>query len=228
MLPLFGPLARKQYVSNIDSYSIATYAYNQLNGENKAEELKTMCANLLRYGAKAQLWKGYRTDALADANMTEAHKAYLNELDTVVFGDNNRRLADVESPTVTWGGKALMLDSKVVVRFVVNTTGYTGDLNDLSLHVSFVNVNGETESIVLTEHVLYDASRNFYSFDFDGLLAAELRTVMSVAVYKGETQVSETLEYSVDTFGNGKTGTLLTVMQAMVAYSDSARAFFAS
>lgn len=216
----------KQFVSKVDRYSIGTYAYNQLNGENKSDALKTMCANLLRYGAKAQLWKGYRTDALVDANMTDAHKAYLNELDSVAFGDNNRKLADVENPIITWGGKALMLDSKVVVRFVVNTTNYTGDLKDLSLRVSFVNINGVTEQVTLTEPVLYDASRSFYSFDFDGLLAAELRTVMSVAVYEGNMQVSETMEYSVDTFGNGKTGTLLAVMQAMVSYSDSAKAFF--
>ncbi len=218
----------RQYVSRVDRYSIGTYAYNQLNGENKSEALKAMCANLLRYGAKAQLWKGYRTDALVDANMTEAHRMYLNELDGVVFGNNNRRLADVQTPVITWGGKALMLDSKIVVRYVFNATNYTGDLSKLSLRVSFVNINGATENVVLTGPVLYDASRSFYSFDFDGLLAAELRTVMSVAVYEGDTQLSETLEYSVDTFGNGKTGTLLTVLQAMVAYSDSAKAFFSA
>ncbi len=216
----------RQYVSKVDRYSIGTYAYNQLNGENKSETLKAMCANLLRYGAKAQLWKGYRTDALVDANMTDEHKAYLNELDSVAFGDNNRKLADVEAPVVTWGGKALKLDSKIVVRYVINATNYKGDWNDLSLRIRFVNIHGQTETVVLTQCAVYDASRNYYVFDFDGLLAAELRTVMSVAVYEGETQVSETLEYSVDTFGNGKTDSLLTVMQAMVAYSDSAKAFF--
>lgn len=216
----------RRYVSNVDRYSIGTYAYNQLNGKDKPEELKALCANLLRYGAKAQLWKEYRTDALADANMTDAHKAYLNDLDSVVFGSNNRTLTDIEDPVITWGGKALRLDSKIVVRFVMNTTNYTGDLKNLSLHVSFVNIKGEKETVVLTEHTVYDASRNFHVFDFDGLLSAEMRSVLSAAVYEGDTQLSPTMEYSIDTYGKGKTGMLLIVTQAMVAYGDSAKAFF--
>ena len=158
--------------------------------------------------------------------MTDAHKAYLNDLDSVVFGSNNRTLTDIEDPVITWGGKALRLDSKIVVRFVMNTTNYTGDLKNLSLHISFVNMKGEKETVVLTEHTVYDASRNFHVFDFDGLLSAEMRSVLRAAVYEGDTQLSPTMEYSIDTYGKGKTGMLLIVTQAMVAYGDSAKAFF--
>lgn len=224
---LYMMKGEQEYYSKTDVYSVATYAYRQLNTSSD-ENLKRMCADLLQYGAKAQLWKNYRTDALVDAAMTQEHKAYLTDLSTVTFNKNNQTIQDVADPSVTWGGKALKMETKVTVRFVMNTTNYKGNPEDLSLHISFTNVNGVTEKVILTEHVLYDASRNFYSFDFDGLLASELRAVMSVAVFEGDTQVSPTLKYSVDTFGNGKTGTLGTAVQAMIAYSDSALAYFSS
>jgi hypothetical protein len=49
---------------------------------------------------------------------------------------------------------------------------------------------------------------------------------MSVAVMNGNTQVSETMEFSVDTYGNNITGNLLTLCKAMLAYSDAAKAQF--
>lgn len=218
----------EEYVSAVDRYSIATYAYTQLNKATASDVLKEMCANLLQYGAKAQLWKNYRTDALADSAMTQVHRSYLTDLNTVAFGQNNTTLNDVSNPTVTIAGKALSLDSKVVVRFVMNVTNYSGNVDQLSLRISYVNVSGENKTVVLTDPKLYNAAKNYYAFDFDGLLSAELRTVLSVAVYNGNTQLSPTAVYSVDTYGNGKTGTLLTVMQAMIAYADSAKAFFAN
>jgi hypothetical protein len=60
----------RDYASHADSYSIATYAYNQLNKGNASKALKTLCADLLRYGAAAQTYKGYRTDALATEALT--------------------------------------------------------------------------------------------------------------------------------------------------------------
>ncbi|MBQ2444981.1 MAG: hypothetical protein II272_00935 [Oscillospiraceae bacterium] len=216
----------KDYVSPTDFYSIATYAYSQLNSATKPEALKEVCANLLQYGAKAQLWKGYRTDALADSAMTDAHRAYLTDPATVTFGNNKKYLGDLSDPTVSIVGTPLRLDSKIVVRYIVDMTRYAGSMEDLSLHVSYVGNDGTAKTVILTESELYLEERNYYAFHFDGLLAAELRTVMSVAVYERDTQISETMEYSIDTYGNGKTGTVLTLMQAMIAYGDSAEAFF--
>ena len=73
---------------------------------------------------------------------------------------------------------------------------------------------------------MYNNNANYYAFTFDKLTAAELRTVMSVAVYNGNTQVSETMQFSVDTYGNNISGTLLTLCKAMLAYSDAAKAQF--
>ncbi len=214
------------YISTPDVYSIATYAYSQLNKSSTEESLKALCANLLRYGTVTQLYKNYCTDRLPDGKLTEAQRAYLTELSTTVFDDVDRNLDDLAQPTVTWVGKSLILDSKVTLRFIFQAPSYTGDPTKLSLRVTYKNTRGETVTARVEGAELYQAEKSRYAFDFDGLLAAELRSTLSVAVYAGEDRISPTIEYSASTYGNGKEGELLTVCQALMAYSDLAKAYF--
>jgi hypothetical protein len=223
---LYGTKDGQPYYSPVDDYAVADYAYAVLNMSSGDGEVKTLCADLLRYGAKAQIYKNYRTDALADAKMTEVQKAYLSDLEAVTFGNNNRILADVENATVTWAGKTLNLDSKVELKFVFNPAKYTGDLNDLTLRVSYQDIEGQTKSFTVENAELYSASMGVYAFTVDTLLAAELRAVVSVQVYEGDTPVSCTLQFSADTYGNNQKGDLLTLCKAMLAYSDAAKAQF--
>ena len=216
----------RTYTSDTDEYSVAAYAYAQLNKSNSTEALKTLCAELLRYGAKTQLYKGYRTEALADADMTPGQLALLTELDTITFGNNNQDKNDLPTAPITWEGKSLDLNSKVTLKYIFSTSHYTGSVADLSLRVSYVNIEGDMVSNTVTAAKVYNASKNWYVFDLDTLLAAELRTVVSAAVYHGDTQVSSTLVYSADTYGNNKSGSLLTLCKALFSYSDSAKSFF--
>ncbi len=215
----------KPYCSNADHYSVATYAYSQLGKNTTTDALMTLCADLLRYGAQAQIFKGYRTDSLCDSAMTEAQKAYLTDLSTVVFGNTAAESGDMNAPAVTWVGKALDLNSKVTVRFVCNAASYGGDPTDLTMEVLYRDHAGVEQRKILTDPVPY-GNPGQYAFSFDGLLAAELRTVLCVTVYDGYTQLSNSYLYSADTYGNGKSGTLLDLCRALFAYSDSAKAYF--
>ncbi len=214
------------YVSATDNYSIATYAYNQLKKSAASESLKKLCANILQYGAKAQVFKGYRTDSLADTQLSEEHKLYLTNLETVTINDYNKTIEDAEAPVIAWVGKTLSLESKVVVRFIVDTTHYTGSPGDLSLQIAYTNVEGQSVTTVLTNPTLIEAEKNWYVFDFAQLGAAELRSILSAKVFAEEQQVSSTIEYSVETYCNGKTGALGDLCKAMLAYSDCAKNFF--
>ncbi len=64
----------RTYYWKPDTYSIAQYAYTQLGKTGISTELQALCAELLRYGATAQIFKDYRTDALADRDMTVEHR----------------------------------------------------------------------------------------------------------------------------------------------------------
>ena len=215
----------RSHYSNTDVYSVAQYAYGQMGKSNASQELKTLCAELLRYGACAQTYKDYRTDFFADKALTQEQTALLAELDTVEFGSTNRTLSDLDSPVAQWVGKALILDSKVTLRYVVEPRT---DAEDISVQVRYLDCEGAEQTVILTEGKPYGNKAGCYSFDLDCLLAAELRTVLSAAVYAGETRISNTLEYSIDTYGKGKTGDLGTLCKALLAYSDAAKTFFAN
>ena len=217
---------KQEYVSKPDSYSIVTYALNQLNKDGAAQKLKALCADLLRYGASAQMFKGYRTDALATASMTAAHEGYLSNLNTVTFGNTNTVYNDLTNPMITWAGKTLNLGSKVVVKFVFNAGVYTGNISNLTLRMIYRDNSGAYRTVTLTNPTVYSEANRQYAFEFDGLMAAELRTPLSVAVYNEDTQLSQTLQYSPDTYGNNKTGALGDLCKALFAYSDSAKKYF--
>ncbi len=220
----YGIKDGQPYYSNADVYKISDYAYSQLNKTSAPDSLKTLCADLLRYGAKAQLFKGYRTTALADSNMTDAHRAYLSDTEAVTFGNTNKVLDDLPNAPIAWAGKGLDLDSKVCLKFIFNPAGL--DLGELTLKVSYKDLYGEEMRLTLTDPYDYSGNGILYAFTLDALLASELREVVSVQIYHGDTPVSPTLQYSADTYGNNKTGNLLDLCKALVAYGDSAKRYF--
>ena len=89
-----------------------------------------------------------------------------------------------------------------------------------------IGADGTEKTVILDECENYIAGTNYYVFDLEALLAAELRTVITAAVYEGDTQISTTMQYSVDTYGVPTTGTVRALCQAMLAYGDSAFAYF--
>jgi hypothetical protein len=191
-------------------------------------KMLTLCADLLRYGAEAQSFKGYRTDALVDASMTAQQRAYLSNTEALTFTATDSYLGDNDIPFVTWVGKTLDLGSKVGMKFVFNTANYVGNIADLTMKVSYKGSNGDTKTVILTDVEVYSAANSYYSFTFYGLLASELRTIVDVAIYEGETQLSETLRYSAETYASKTAGTALEPLtRALFAYSDSAKAYFA-
>ena len=62
----------KAYYSNVLKYSVLEYAYTMLgkigNAASSDAKLKTLLENMLTYGASAQTYLNYRTDALANAS----------------------------------------------------------------------------------------------------------------------------------------------------------------
>lgn len=228
---LRGQKDNVSYVSPTDHYCVATYAMSQLNNPDAPAKLKTLCADLLRYGAATQRFKGYRTAAPADASMTPEHRAYLTELDTVIYGDHGLEISNGPAPSFAWVGKSLNLESRVALTFRFRQTDPTLRDEEWKVVVQYRNSQGEqiiyeTDSSELTQILMGDTA--VYEFTFSELAAAELRNAVCVTIYNGDNEpISPDLIYSADTYGNGKTGALGEVCKALFAYSDSAKAFFA-
>ncbi|HJJ93096.1 MAG TPA: hypothetical protein O0X31_00935, partial [Methanocorpusculum sp.] len=215
------------FISETDEYSIATYAYSIMGKGTATPVLKTLCADLLRYGTEAQKLKGYRTDSLADDAMTEEHRSFLSNIQEIAFTAIDDQTKDLEAPAVTWVGKALDLDSRVGIRYIFNASRFHGDISALTMEVNYKNYAGVEQTVILREPQVYLADADYYAFGFYGLLAAELRTDLSVTIYDGTTRISETLTYSAETYGSKHQNDYLApVCKALFAYSDSAKNYF--
>ncbi len=210
----------------IDHYSVAQYAMTQLNKEGVSATFKTLCANLLRYGAATQIYKGYRTDTLADRDLTAEHRSYLTDLESVSFGPKYVWTPSGEPKEVAFVGKSLDLKSKITARFIVDLSNYSGSPYDLTLRVSHFKQDGTYTETMVRDPMYYGEDGNYMVFTYYGLTAAELRQELTLVVCKNNVPVSDQVTYSMDSYGNGKSGTLLTLCQALFAYSDSAKEFF--
>jgi hypothetical protein len=216
-----------QFCSKTDEYSIASYAYSTLNKSAVTQKLKTLCADLLRYGREAQLYKGYRTHALVDGAMTEVHRSYLSDTASLTFTETNKESTHLENPSVTWVGKALNLDSRVGIKLVFRGSQSIADVSKLTLHVTYTDYTGTEQALILNDPQVYHAAKGYYSFDFYNLTAAELGTVIYATIFDGNTPVSQTLTYSAESYAaKNSNSTLGPICKALFAYSNSAKAFF--
>ena len=213
------------YRSVEDVFSIADYAYGMLNNATVEDSLKVLCANLLRYGSEAQRFKSYRTNAPADAKMTDAHRKYLTNTATLQFKNADKLLGDAENPTIKWVGKTLALDSKIGIKFVFDANGYATE--KLTIKLTYRDYAGTKKTIELSDPTVYNASAGYYAVTCYELSAAELRTVITAVICDGEKQLSESLQYSPESYASKTGGTTLEPLcRALFAYSDSAHAYF--
>lgn len=214
------------YTSRTDTYSIAEYAYNMLNKNGTSDALRTLCADLLRYGSQAQRYFSYRTDSLADCDMTQAQASYLTELDSVPLENHMQMLNDMEAPTLKWKSASLVLGNRISLQFIANLSTYEDSLSNLSARISYEDANGAVKTVILSHFVPIEGSDSLYSIECDFLAAKDLRCVLTASLYEGETQCSRSVRYSVESYASRQQNELLTLCRAIMAYSDSARSFF--
>ena len=201
----------------VQDYSAATYCYNKLVSESSSANLKTLVVDLLNYGAQAQLYTGYNTSDLVNADLTEEQKALATsgdpELESVTdVGENNGEIG--------WMSASLILDNAVTVRIKF----YAENIENLVIKIA-------TESYAWTfgpeQFVVVEGDNNAYYLYFDGLNADQMRETIQVTAHRGESQISTALTYSIESYACAKQGVtqipyLADLVKAMMKYGDSA------
>ena len=115
-LKVYLKLADGSYIySDLVSYSAELYAQTLLERDTTSDSMKDLCVALMNYGAAAQLYFGYKTDDLMNANLSAEQKAMISEYsedmleDVVMAGDKANGLAangavTSKSASVNFGG----------------------------------------------------------------------------------------------------------------------------
>ena len=210
-----------EYASETKEYSVAEYCYNTLSKYNADSyaKLRTLIVDLLNYGAQSQLYTKYKTDNLANGNLTAAESAWGTAEEPILKNSLNIAYKTVDNPLITWKGASLSLNDSVAMKFKF----ITDDINGLSLKIS--SEKGEW-NIKASSFVL---ENGVYSVKFSGLNAGQMSEKVYLTMYKDGIAVSNTVCYSIESYAYSKQSSqiehLADLVKAMMKYGDSAYSY---
>lgn len=194
--------------SESGTYSVLTYCQNKLAAQDSSASLKTLVSDLLNYCAAVQTSLGKTpldTSAIEGFAPTTA-EVTLTSCKAVT--KNN-----IENPVAAWDTATLILKDKVIVRFYFAAESIDG----LSVKIAGAKDASITE---------IKQEGDLYYVDFTGLLATDMREQITATVYSGDTAVSETVTYSIESYAasyqNVAANGMGALVKAMMKYGDSA------
>lgn len=209
-------------------YSIKTYAMNQLKRDTTPDKLKTLLVDMLNYGASAQTYWNYNTANLVNQDLTEEQAAFATQTEPTLT--NNCTVTD-NTGAIHFDSVSLLLKEKVAIKYYLSPKGYTGKASDLTMKVSYVDKNGDTQTETISgdKFTLTDDGR--YAVVFDKLNPTQLRTVCTAEVYDvNGNKVSGTLTYSAESYAARKMSDpdakLVRLLNDMMKYGDSTAKYF--
>lgn len=196
-------------------YGVANYCYNMLNNESTTDaKLRTLLVDLLYYCDAARTYTTYKADELVTDALTEAQKAERTTTDPELSSVLNGKYAVVENAKAKWKSASLIMAHATRMRFRFETTADVSSLTVKAL------VGGEEQTAYIVEE---NGQCYVYVDDLSGF---EMRETVYVTLYEGETAVSNTITYSIETYAcnkqNDADADLAALVKAMMRYGDSA------
>ncbi len=206
------------------SYAVTRYCSAVLAGSTAKDKLSTLVVDLLNYGAAAQEYMNYKTDALVNASLTSEQQSWATAgRDYVSVGARlNADEADLEG--VAFSGAALYLNETVAIRYVFTAeslSGLTLEMTDDQAH-AWTFTGSDFRKVTDP-----GAAPNSYYVDFRKLHAGRMSDRVYATFHQGGKK-SVTIAYSIETYvklAGGGTGTFQNLMKAMMKYGDAAKAY---
>ena len=215
-------------VIKTEVYSVKEYAMKQIAKNNIPANLKTLLVDMLNYGTAAQIYFGYNTDNLANADLTEDQQALASQ--EVAELTSHKNAINAEGATVVLAGTALVLENAIETNYYLNLNGANAE--DLVAKITYVDCLGnKVEEVV--EGKDFVVNGKYHVVRFSGLGSREMRTVYSMTVFDKEGNVvSGTYEYSIESYAVSQLSKategsdLYNVLIAMMKYGLSAESYF--
>lgn len=218
---LYATFDGADYSSEPKVYSVSEYCYSMLGEytDGQYAELRTLLVDLLNYGAASQVYTGYKTDALVNASLTDTQLQWGTSGDPVLESVLNTTYKTVEAPAAVWKGGSLYLQDTVAMRFKFTAE----DADGLSV---IIESGGKAWTLSSDQFV---EENGVYFVYFAGLNAGQMRQNVFLTVYDGETAVSNTVCYSIESYAYEKQNSTISglseLVKAMMKYGDSAYAY---
>ncbi len=203
-------------------YSVKKYCDTLLASGAADEQTRTLIVDLLNYGAAAQEYTGVRVNNPANINLTTEQAGWGTAEMPIVIDHYEQR---GEEGTVKWESAGLTLDDSVIVNLQFNAASK----ENLKVVVS----DGTIPLATYEGDDIKSVDGDSFLVSFDGLNAKNMRRLIYVTVYDGETAVSNEVVYSVESYvrqvadlaaeGDASVDAkLVNLVNAMIKYGDAA------
>ena len=206
------------YRSAPKEYSVAEYCYNILDKYSSEEysDLRTLIVDLLNYGTEAQAYTDYNTDSPVNGWLTEEQLQYGTKDAPLLQTVQDIAYKTIDNPAVDWRGAGLNLQKSVTMRFKIAAESIEG---------LFVQIKGESYTWTIGSDSFEETDGGYYVY-FDGLNAGQMSEPVYLTVYDGNTAVSNTVCYSIESYVYAKQSNsdalLNSLLIAMMKYGNSA------
>ncbi len=204
-----------------NSSSIKNYLIQKLDESTSATELRTLAADMLNYGAAAQIYFGYNTDELVNEDLTQQQLAYATKtIPTAV--DSSKIYGNGNNITTS-----ITLSSQVELH--LNCIYVPTD----ATAVQYVVTNMQTGKVLAVLPATVKAGAMCQAV-YQNVGAREMRNLIGITMFDSGKVVSKTLVWSVESYvasvraKSDATQAELCMVDAMLTYGDSAAAYFTS
>ena len=217
------------YSRDLGAHDLKQYALGRLRN-SASEDYRTLMADLLSYGAAAQTYLGYRNDAPVNVDLNDTEKTLTNRAYAPLTGAQDDGDTGTYPAAITQ--KEFRLGDKIAL-YLATDLDKDSDLSDVTLRIRYTDRLGNAvERRVSGATFAYSEAAGGYTVYFDELKASELRSVLTLTLVRGGTQISRTVQYSFDTyveslFAAGIDPAYKALLENTLRYADSARKYFA-
>lgn len=218
----------EEYASEVDCYSVKTYAYNMLQKNGYPAKFYTLLVDMLNFGAAAQLYKdGNTATDLVNADLTSEQQSMATQSDPVLPQEGGMIYIGTPSDPVLFSGLSVSLSSSLAVNYYMTISASQSTTN-LKLVCTYTSSYGEQ----ITKNIPFSEFRNAggeYVASLQSVAAADARCKITVQVYDGDTPVSGTFTSSIADYAKSdldNDANEATIIYSMMKYCDAAHAFF--
>lgn len=217
---LYGTYNGVEYSFQME-YGVSQYCYNMLANEESTQELKNLMVDMLYYCDAARVYTNYKADESVTTKLTEEQKGYTTA-DREYTSVLNAKYNVIENPSASWKAASLVMyhSTRMQLRFAL------AEGVDISSVTAKVQVGTEEKTGYIAEDSDHPGQ---YRVIIDDIAARQMSDVVYITLYVGDTAISNTITYSVESYAcakkNDPNAKLNNLVKALMHYGDSAKAY---
>ena len=221
---LFAEDAEGQiYMSPALTTNIRDYLGGRLTATNNKVTQRTLAADMLNYGAAAQLFMNYETEHLVNQELTSAQLAKLHQYETTTLPT----VAKTNTNTVPTGQSTILYNSVTLGNEVLLTLAVRAAAD---ADVKVLVKDHTTGTVLYTLDTAYSGSS--HKVDFNGIGADKMRVEYDFVAQINGAETGNIRTWSIEGYvgeiRNGNNQLKTNLANALLTYGDAAAAYFAS